>query len=130
MEFASAPRILGLAHSRPGSQGTRLRDGTKSVIRNYLSNDQKPGELDAAAFGRATTVMRQRCDVADLRDLKASRLERAHGRLPSGSRAFKVHGDLLEAVELLGLLGGVFGGHACGVGRRFTRTFEPTRSRA
>jgi len=66
-------------------------------------------ELYASAFLRATSVVRQRCDVFDRLDRQARRLQRRHGAFPTG--AGTLHQDLQ-------LLDAVFGRFLCRLLRR------------
>ena len=81
-------------------------------------------ELDAAALRRPATIVGNRRDVADHRDLHARRLERAERRLAAAARTLDVDAERADAV-LLGFTSAILCGDLCGEGRRLLRALEP-----
>src|SRR4051794_22776260 len=72
------------------------------------------GTSDAALFGRAATVVRDRGHIADDRDFQADGLDGADGGLTTSAWAFHADFDLLEAMAHR-LAAGVLGDHLRGV---------------
>src|SRR5450756_956180 len=77
----------------------------------------------ATTLTRPATVVRDRGHVADRGDGEAGRLQRTQRRLAARTRTRHLDLEGAHAV-LLRLLGGVFGRHLRGVGRRFARALE------
>src|SRR3546814_2410054 len=63
---------------------------------------------DAAALGRADTIVRDRRHVADRRDVEPDRLQRAQRRFTAGAGALDLDLEGADAM-LSGFLAGVFG---------------------
>src|SRR3954454_6952975 len=78
---------------------------------------------DAAALGRAHTVVRHGGHVLDGADLQAGGGQGPDGGLATGARALDEHVDLAHAV-LHGAPGGGLGGHLGGERRRLARALE------
>src|SRR3954462_9989121 len=78
---------------------------------------------DPAALRRRAAVVRLRGDVGNGADLEAGGGQRADRRLAARTRALDEDVDLLDA-RLLGLAGGVLGGHLRGERGRLARALE------
>src|SRR3954452_13928379 len=78
---------------------------------------------DPAALRRPAAVVRLRGDVGNGADLEAGGGKRADRSLSARTRALDEHVDLLDAV-LLGLPGGVLGGHLRGERGRLAGALE------
>src|SRR5690606_19074835 len=88
----------------------------------------RQGELDATTLGRTAAVVRHRGHVLDLGDLDTQRIERTHGRLAAGARAFDAYFPVLHAILHRGTACG-FGGDLCSKRSRLTRALEAGTTR-
>src|SRR5688500_10016102 len=84
--------------------------------------------LDAALFGRAAAVVRNRRDIRDARDLEAAGVQGTHSRLATRSWAADTHFDVLHAV-FLRRIAGLLGGHLRRERRGFARTAKAATTR-
>src|SRR5262245_1459709 len=84
--------------------------------------------LDATLLGRATTVVRDRRDVGDARDLETTGIQRAHRGFTTGARATDADFDVLHAV-LLRRDSRLLSRHLRRERRRLARTAEAATTR-